>query len=106
MHKEFTAEEKAAAPESFDSRSNWYSCSSIGEIRDQSACGSCWAFGAAETMSDRICIHSGMQDQTRVSAEDLLECCTECGNGCQGGWPPMAFAFWMNSGVSTGGLYG
>lgn len=25
-------------------------------IRDQSACGSCWAFAAVEAMSDRACI--------------------------------------------------
>jgi len=93
------------APASFDSRTQWPACGSIQEVRDQSACGSCWAFGAAETMSDRICIHSGQKDQTRVSAEDLVECCTDCGYGCQGGFPGSAFDFWKNEGVVTGGLY-
>jgi len=94
-----------SAPESFDSRTEWASCESIQEVRDQSACGSCWAFGAAEVMSDRICIHSGQKDQTRVSTEDLLECCAECGFGCQGGFPPAAFNFWKEHGVVTGGLH-
>lgn len=46
-------------PTNFDSRINWPNCESIKEIRDQSDCGSCWAFGAVEAMSDRICITSG-----------------------------------------------
>merc|ERR1712087_762705 len=103
FHSEETIQ---AAPESFDSREQWPNCESIKEIRDQSSCGSCWAFGASETMSDRICIHSGQKDQTRVSAEDLLECCWMCGMGCNGGNPGSAFFWWRHFGLATGGLYG
>merc|ERR1711957_863962 len=31
--------------------------------------------------------------------------CEECGNGCQGGYPPVAFDYWMTSGVVSGALY-
>lgn len=41
-------------PENFDSRENWPKCPTIQEIRDQGSCGSCWAFGAVEAMSDRV----------------------------------------------------
>jgi len=95
----------AAAPASFDSRTAWPKCQSISTVRDQSSCGSCWAFGASEVMSDRICIHSGQTNQTMVSATDLVACCEECGNGCQGGYPPVAFDYWMTSGVVSGALY-
>lgn len=44
----------AAIPEEFDARSAWPNCPTIGEIRDQGSCGSCWAFGAVEAMSDRV----------------------------------------------------
>ena len=33
-------------PDNFDARTNWPQCPSIAHIRDQSTCGSCWAFGA------------------------------------------------------------
>lgn len=41
-------------PENFDARINWPNCPTIQEIRDQGSCGSCWAFGAVEAMSDRV----------------------------------------------------
>jgi cathepsin B len=93
-------------PESFDLREQYPQCESLKEIRDQSRCGSCWAFAAAETMSDRICIHSNGQLQTRVSPLHLLSCCSNCGYGCFGGFPAMAFTYWKNEGIPTGGLYG
>ena len=93
-------------PESFDPREEYPNCESIKEVRDQSACGSCWAFGAVEAMSDRICIKSGQTDQTRVSAQNLLACCSSCGFGCDGGYPAYAWRYWKSTGIVTGGLYG
>ena len=75
-------------------------------INDQSSCGSCWAFGAAEAMSDRLCIGSGQTDQTVLAPEDLLECCTTCGNGCNGGFLYQSFVFWRYAGLVSGGNYG
>ncbi|XP_044268997.1 cathepsin B-like [Tribolium madens] len=94
-------------PESFDAREAWPDCASIiGNIRDQSTCGSCWAFGAVEAMSDRMCIHSNATVKINISAEDLLDCCIICGYGCNGGIPAMAWLHWSIGGIVTGGNYG
>ncbi|XP_072906430.1 cathepsin B-like [Hemitrygon akajei] len=93
-------------PRNFDSREQWPDCPTIKEIRDQGSCGSCWAFGAVEAMSDRICIHSMGQVNAELSAEDLLTCCSqECGDGCNGGYPSEAWKYWTQKGLVTGGLY-
>ncbi|PIO71744.1 papain family cysteine protease [Teladorsagia circumcincta] len=98
--------EDAVIPDSFDSRTQWPQCPSILSIRDQSSCGSCWAFGAAEAMTDRICIASKGKQQFTISADDILSCCGFlCGNGCEGGYPLQAWKFWVKHGVVTGGNY-
>nr|XP_007163269.1 hypothetical protein PHAVU_001G220100g [Phaseolus vulgaris]ESW35263.1 hypothetical protein PHAVU_001G220100g [Phaseolus vulgaris] len=49
-------------PVNFDARKAWSQCNTIGRILDQGHCGSCWAFGAVESLSDRFCIHFDVCD--------------------------------------------
>jgi len=90
-------------PKSFDARVQWPACPTIQEVRDQGACGSCWAFGAVEAMSDRYCIHNNQQ--VHLSANDLTACCSSCGFGCDGGDPGSAWDYWVATGLVTGGQY-
>jgi len=92
-------------PATFDARQQWPNCPTIGQIRDQGDCGSCWAFGAVEAMSDRYCIASNGQQTPQISAEDLTSCCDACGDGCDGGFPSAAWSYWTETGLVTGGLY-
>jgi cathepsin B len=92
-------------PENFDARDNWPDCPTIREIRDQGSCGSCWAFGATEAMSDRVCIHSNGTEHFRFSAEHLVSCCHTCGFGCNGGFPGAAWSYWVHKGIVSGGPY-
>ncbi|XP_053607849.1 cathepsin B-like [Plodia interpunctella] len=93
----------ASLPENFDPREKWLNCPSLHEIRDQGICGSCWAHGAVEAMTDRWCIHSN-GSQFHFSSQDMVGCCSK-DNGCHGGWPGDAWNFWKNSGLVSGGNY-
>ncbi|KAG1972439.1 cathepsin B isoform 1 preproprotein [Pimephales promelas] len=92
-------------PTNFDAREQWPNCPTLKEIRDQGSCGSCWAFGAAEAISDRVCIHSNAKVSVEISSQDLLTCCDSCGMGCNGGYPSAAWQYWNTEGLVTGGLY-
>ncbi|CAN4081874.1 unnamed protein product [Withania somnifera] len=87
-------------PQEFDAREAWPNCSTIGRILVQGHCGSCWAFGAAESLSDRFCIHYGLN--VSLSANDILACCGYlCGDGCDGGYPLQAWQYFVRKGVVT-----
>jgi hypothetical protein len=61
-------------PTSFDARTQWGAmCPTVLEVRDQSACGSCWAHGAVEAMSDRICIQSNGAKKVHLSGRSQLQ---------------------------------
>jgi cathepsin B len=92
-------------PETFDARDQWPNCQTIKEVRDQGSCGSCWAFGAVEAMSDRVCIVSKGAQNVHISAEDLVSCCESCGFGCDGGFPQAAWSYYKTTGLVTGGNY-
>ena len=80
----------AAPPAAFDSATNWPACAkTIGDIRDQSNCGCCWAFGGAEAASDRMCIASGASLLLPLSAQVLPPLPSWwCAPSPHGGVPP------------------
>ena len=91
-----------AVPTSFDARQQWPNCTSIGTIQNQAECGSCWAFGAVESITDRFCIHKN--DDTQLSFEDMVSCDTNDG-GCQGGDPSTAWAYAKKVGLVSAACY-
>jgi len=93
-------------PASFHSAEKWPICSnSITEVMDQGYCGSCWAVSTTSALTDRLCIHSQGLDKRRISPQDILECCANCGLGCRGGSVVAAHNYAMLTGASTGGHY-
>lgn len=57
-------------------------------------------------MSDRLCIASKFKVRVNISAENLMCCCSECGYGCDGGYPEKAWDYFRYTGIVTGGDYG
>ena len=68
-------------PQEFDWRTDakGKDCRFLREIRDKANCGSCWAFGSVEAMTDRRCIASkGRKKKEHLSAFEchfLLAAC-------------------------------
>ncbi|OMJ89109.1 hypothetical protein SteCoe_8835 [Stentor coeruleus] len=86
------------SPQSFDSRDQWPKC--VHKIMDQDHCGSCWAFGASESLSDRLCIASNGTISTILSPQYLLNCDTS-DSGCHGGFLTYAWNFILKSGLPS-----
>lgn len=82
-----------ALPENFDSREAFPGC--VHAIRDQAQCGSCWAFGSSEVLSDRFCIAGTdvvLSPQYQVS-------CDSSNLGCNGGNLGKAWNFLSKTGT-------
>lgn len=95
-------------PADFDWRSDarGKNCPSLKEIRDQADCGSCWAFGSVEAMTDRLCIATKGQKKIHLSAEDVTSCDTLGDVGCNGGIPSTVYTYYKTFGIVDGGNYG
>eukprot|EP01101_Sappina_pedata_P002225 TRINITY_DN12479_c0_g1_i1.p1 TRINITY_DN12479_c0_g1~~TRINITY_DN12479_c0_g1_i1.p1 ORF type:complete len:266 (+),score=94.13 TRINITY_DN12479_c0_g1_i1:26-799(+) len=85
-------------PDAFDARTQWPGC--IGPVLDQGECGSCWAFGAVETLSVRFCIHSNSTVHVALSELNMVAC-DKLAHGCEGGAPSAAWDFASRTGLVT-----
>ena len=82
--QEATQPEIIDLPESFD----WRDEGMVTPVKDQGACGSCWAFSATEAVESAWMIAGG--EETILSPQQLVDCSWDQGNnGCNGG-----FYFW------------
>eukprot|EP00829_Urostomides_striatus_P004284 TRINITY_DN14628_c0_g1_i1.p4 TRINITY_DN14628_c0_g1~~TRINITY_DN14628_c0_g1_i1.p4 ORF type:complete len:173 (+),score=43.63 TRINITY_DN14628_c0_g1_i1:116-634(+) len=82
-------------PDNFDARKDWPDC--IHPILNQGSCGSCWAFGATETVSDRYCIKG---KDVILSPQDLVSC-DPLDKGCLGGGDVTPYLYLMSPGAVT-----
>ena len=80
-------------PDNFDPHDKWPAC--IHPIRDQGQCGSCWAFGLVESISDRFCI----QGKDVILAPQDSVSCDKSNYGCNGGHIDRAWNYATQTGI-------
>ena len=75
------------------------------DVKNQGACGSCWAFAAVETLESHYAIATGKPAPV-LSAQELVSCSTNpdhCGGvgGCDGSTSELAFKYSVDHGLSS-----
>ena len=84
-------------PESFDYRQQWPAC--VLKVRNQdNTCGSGYAFAAAQTAAERLCIATKAQKLVNLSAQELVSCDTN-NSGCKGGFLNNSADYLKNKGL-------
>jgi len=95
ISEEIDAADVSSLPESFD----WRDEGMVTPVKDQGACGSCWAFSATEAIESAYMIQKD-GDMTIMSPQQLVDCSKDYGNnGCNGG-----FYFWAYDYLATAKL--
>jgi len=69
-------------------------------VRDQARCGSCWAFGGVEALSDRFCIQTNGSTNVTLAPLDPVTCDNN-DDGCNGGIPLNLWEYARDEGIVT-----
>mmetsp|Transcript_24667 Transcript_24667/g.21831 ORF Transcript_24667/g.21831 Transcript_24667/m.21831 type:complete len:193 (+) Transcript_24667:586-1164(+) len=79
--KDQTAEIPEFDVSALPSEVDWRTKGAITNVKNQGACGSCWAFAAAASLESLYQINGG--ELTSFSPQQLVDCASEC-SGCGG----------------------
>jgi cathepsin H len=75
---------------------DWRTKGAVGPVKDQGACGSCWAFSAIASLEGAHALSANKY--TSLSEQQLVDCSGAFGNmGCNGGLMDQAFTYLLNA---------
>lgn len=95
-------------PPSADLRSHqaFQGCTSVSDIQFEGVCSSSYAITVATVASDTVCAQNKTEASTRISYQNIMECCSNCfkgyENGCYGGSYTEAIQYLVSTGAVTG----
>ena len=81
-------------------RNDWKARGMVSEVKNQEACGSCWAFSTTGSLESAYLIQ-GKEFKT-LSEQELVDCSRDYGNyGCNGGIMSAAFDYIIDNWIAT-----
>ncbi|KAL4440903.1 hypothetical protein ABPG74_009316 [Tetrahymena malaccensis] len=96
-----TKETQVNLPQKWDIRVNGHGY--LQKVKDQGACGSCWAFGITSTIENLYSFKKNLN--INFSEQQLVDCTHSGINGCHGGWFTDGYEYAKSTGIAITSRY-
>lgn len=84
---------------------DWTKAGVVHPVKNQAACGSCWAFSAVGALESALAIFKG-QKGLCLAEQELVDCSGSYGNnGCGGGLMHYAYDYILDKGINDSAAY-
>jgi C1A family cysteine protease len=80
---------------------DWRDRGVITAVKDQSSCGSCWAFAGTEGMESAWIMAGHANDTLELSPQQLIDCDSQRSSGCKGGYLSGAYVYGQRVGLMS-----